>query len=155
MTAGTLESAAQSLESNVDAYEAYLKRSTTEAIQAWQAIVAAAESEVRGDVENEESTPLVWKLYGNSKLHTPPAYGGDVEEAIEAYERSLALYETVPARTISNWLFIDTMAFLGQAYVKAGQKPKAVAVYEKALKAEPAFAWVKYGLLPAAQSDAR
>jgi cytochrome c-type biogenesis protein CcmH/NrfG len=47
------------------------------------------------------------------------------------------------------------MAFLGQAYVRSGQLSKAVAVYEKALKTEPSFGWVKHTLLPAAQSGAK
>jgi tetratricopeptide (TPR) repeat protein len=105
--------------------------------------------------KGDPQSPLIWKLYANSKLYTPKAYGGDIGEAIEAYEKAIALYEATPDKAKSNWIFIDTMAFLGQAYAKDGQNAKAIAMYEKALTAEPNFDWVKYNLLPAAQSNGK
>ena len=100
------------------------------------------------------SSPLVWKLYGNSKYFTPETWGGDLKEAIRAYEKSIQLYEGDPAKIKSNWFYLDTMAFLGQAYLKDGQTSKAIAIYEKALKAEPNFSWVKMNLLPKAKKTA-
>lgn len=103
----------------------------------------------------DAASPLIWKLYGNSMYHTPEAYGGDVTEAISAYEKALALYDASPEKKKDNWMYIDTMAFLGQAYIRSNEPSKAVAIYEKALAAEPSFGWVKYKLLPAAQSKAK
>lgn len=102
--------------------------------------------------KTDATSPLVWKLYGNSMYHTPEAYGGDVTEAISAYEKALALYDAAPEKKKDNWMYIDTMAFLGQAYVKNNESTRAVAIYEKALTAESSFGWVKYVLLPAAQN---
>jgi len=101
-------------------------------------------------LREDNKSPLVWKLYANSKLHTPEAYGGDVEEAIEAYGKSVALYEAANT-TKDNWLYIDALAFQGQAYARLGDSQHAISTYEKALKVEPSFNWVKYKLLPAAQ----
>jgi tetratricopeptide (TPR) repeat protein len=97
------------------------------------------------------ASPLVWKIYANSKFFTPETFGGDVKEAIKAYEKSIALYEIDPASVKNNWMYLDALAFLGQAYMKDGQSSKAVVVYEKALKAEPNFMWVKASLLPNAR----
>lgn len=106
-------------------------------------------------LKDDPQSALVWKLYGNSMLHTPEAYGGDVGEAIEAYEKALSLFETTSGGIKDNWMYIDTMAFLGQAYGKKALSQKAVAIYEKALQAEPGFSWVKYSLLPAAQNGSK
>ncbi|MGC3943682.1 MAG: tetratricopeptide repeat protein [Chryseolinea sp.] len=105
--------------------------------------------------KTDPSSPLVWRLYANSMLHTPEAYGGDVVEAISSYEKSISLYEASPEKTKNNWMYIDTMAFLGQAYVRNNESSKAVTTYEKALAIEPSFGWIKYNLLPAAQSKAK
>ena len=99
------------------------------------------------------SSALVWKIYANSKLFTPEMWGGDLKEAIQAFEKSIALYEANPNDLPFNWFYLDTLAFQGQAYLKDGQRAKAISTYEKALKVEPEFAWVKNVLLPKAQKS--
>ena len=79
-------------------------------------------------------------------------WGGDITEAIEAYEKSIQLYESRPEALKFNWMYLDALAFMGQAYLKNGDTGKAIATYEKALQAEPEFGWVKYALLPNAKS---
>jgi len=101
--------------------------------------------------KGDPKSALIWKLYANSKLHTPEAYGGDVDEAIESYEKAIALYELNTINTKDNWLYLDALAFLGQAYARKGETGKAIVIYEKALSTEPKFGWVKYNLLPAVQ----
>jgi len=98
------------------------------------------------------NSPLVWKVYANSKYFTPEAFGGDLQEAIEAYEKCLALYEAKPETLRQNWMYLDALAFLGQAYMKNGDTGKAIVIYEKALAVEPEFGWIKYSLLPKAKS---
>lgn len=94
---------------------------------------------------------LVWKLYANSKLFTPETFGGDIKEAIRAFEKSISLYQADPESARQNWFYLDTIAFLGQAYMKDGQTLKAIAILEKALTVEPQYAWVKMQLLPQAK----
>lgn len=102
-------------------------------------------------IKADPNSALIWKLYGNSKLHTPEAYGGDVAEAISAYEKTVKLYESGPQAGKGNWFYLDTMAFLGQAYVRQGETDKALAIYDRALKVEPSFTWVKNSLITAAK----
>ena len=94
------------------------------------------------------SSPLVWKLYGNSKFFTPEMWGGDLKEAIQAYEKAIELYKTDTGSTEFNWFYLDTYAFLGQAYNKNEERSKALATYERALTIEPGFYWVKKVLMP-------
>lgn len=97
-------------------------------------------------LKQSPNSPLVWKFYANSKLFTPEMFGGDLRVAIESFEKTLQLFEQ--KELINNWLYLDTMAFLGQAYQKNNETQKAIALYEKALNVEPDFNWVKYVLLP-------
>ncbi len=98
-------------------------------------------------------SPLVWKVYANAKFFTPEMWGGDLAEAIEGYEACIRFYESDPQHLKYNWLYLDALAFQGQAYVKNGDTGKAIAAYEKALKAEPTFSWVRDNLLPAARKQ--
>jgi tetratricopeptide (TPR) repeat protein len=95
---------------------------------------------------------LVWKIYAGSKLFTPEMWGGDVKEAIKAFETAVKLYESKPELLKDNWQYLDALAFLGQAYVKDEQAKKAIGIYEKALQVEPEFNYVKKSLLPKAKA---
>lgn len=99
----------------------------------------------------DPNSPFAWKVYANSKYFTPELWGGNLTEAIASYEKCIQLYESKPEQLKFNWLYLDALAFQGQAYLKNGDKAKAIATYEKALKAEPEFSWVKYSLLPKAR----
>lgn len=100
-------------------------------------------------VKSAPHSPLVWKLYGNSKFFTPQLFGGNLDDAIKGYTKSIALYQEQNCK--HNWFLLDTYAFLGQAYVKINNSEKAIATYEEALQMEQQFAWVKNNLLPTAR----
>ncbi len=93
--------------------------------------------------------PLVWQVFGSSKFFTPSMFGGDTKEAQKAYEKAITLYEQNESLTTSNWRYLDALVWLGKVYEKNGEKAKAKSTYEKALKVEPDFGWVKFALLPA------
>mgnify|MGYP001160603363 CR=1 FL=1 len=101
-------------------------------------------------IEQSPQSPLVMKLYANSKFFTPEMFGGDLDEAISSYKKCLQLYEAQQSQLENNWLYLDALAFAGQAYLKKGEKDKARQLFEKALNLEPEFIWVKKGLLPKA-----
>jgi tetratricopeptide (TPR) repeat protein len=103
-------------------------------------------------LKQSPSSPFVWKYYGNSKFFTPESFGGDFAEGIKAYEKALQLYEADSSSTKNNWFYLDTIAFLGQAYSMKGDTSKAITVYEKALQIEPEFGWIKYSLLPTSRN---
>ncbi len=100
------------------------------------------------------SSPLVWKVYANAKFFTPEMWGGDIEMAIDGYEKCIQRYESKPEQLKHNWMYLDALAFQGQAYLKNGDTGKAIQSYEKALKAEPDFGWIKEVLLPKAKAQA-
>lgn len=89
------------------------------------------------------SSAIAWRFYGNNKFYTPSTFGGDIKEAIIALEKSVILFESKPEQIKNNWLYIDTIVLLGQAYLKNQEKEKALVTYEKALGAEPSFSYAK------------
>lgn len=101
-------------------------------------------------MKNDKTNAQAWKQKGNSLLHTPAAFGGDVKKSIKHYVRAIELYESQGDLT-NNWEYIDALAWLGQAYHKDGQLEKAKSTYSKALEQEPNAGWVKYVLLPKAE----
>ncbi len=96
------------------------------------------------------TSPLAWRFYGINKFYTPSSFGGDIKEAIVALEKSIALFESTSIS--KNWLYLDTLALLGQAYTKAGEKAKAIATFEKAIAAEAGFTYAKSLLTKAKNS---
>ena len=93
------------------------------------------------------NSPIVQKLYGNSKLFTPETWGGDKEEAVKAYEKAVLLYKNQEGSE-NDWMFLDTYAWLGQAYQSIDKKDKAKETYLASLEMEKDFNWVNYVLLP-------
>ena len=86
-------------------------------------------------------SPLVQKLFGGSKLYTPEMFGGDAKKAVEAFEKSISLFEA--GETTENWLYMDTHMGLAMAYNKVKEREKAAAILEKAIDMEPQYYWAK------------
>ncbi|MEQ6167116.1 tetratricopeptide repeat protein [Ekhidna sp. MALMAid0563] len=92
-------------------------------------------------VELQSDSPLVQKLFGGSKLYTPEMFGGDPKVAVEAFKKSLELFESDDKA--NNWLYLDTMMGLAMAYRKTDQNNKAKLTLEKAVTIEPQYQWAK------------
>lgn len=104
-------------------------------------------STIESALEADPNSPIVQKLYGNSKLFTPETWGGDKQEAVKAYEKAILLYKNETGSQ-NDWMFLDTYAWLGQAYQAIDQKDKAKETYLASLDMEKDFNWVNYVLLP-------
>jgi len=100
-------------------------------------------------MEEAPTSALVRKLHGNYLQFTPEMWGGDKVGALAEYKKAVELFEKED--TTHNWLYFDTLAWLGIALTQQGDKTQAKEVYLKALAAEPDFQWVKHGLLPNVQ----
>ncbi|SMG29696.1 Tetratricopeptide repeat-containing protein [Marivirga sericea] len=107
-------------------------------------------SAIESAVAMNSDSPIVNMISGTSLFYTPETFGGDKEAAVKAFEKAIALYEKA---NYKGWLYINTLASLGQAYQAIGQKDKAIETYEKALTVEPEFKWVSSQLLPQAQAS--
>jgi len=97
-------------------------------------------------LELDSNSALAWRQDASSKYFTPKMWGGDINLAIQEFEKAIHLFEE--QNQTKDWVYLDAMAWLGIAYSKTGQKDKAKEIFEKALQIEPNFTWVKNSLLP-------
>ena len=127
----------------------------TMAFNNWKAMYLGPKNEKLVDkaLKADPESPEAWMQRGGSLLFTPAMFGGDVDEAVIAFEKAVQHYEAQPNHT-SNWQYLDALAWLGQAYQKAERPAEAAEVFTKALEVEPDFGWVKYKLLPKAVAQA-
>ncbi|WKN45706.1 tetratricopeptide repeat protein [Tunicatimonas pelagia] len=121
----------------------------TMAFQSWRAMYLGPKSQKLVDqaLEAEPENADAWVQRANSRLFTPTMFGGDIDEAVECFEKAVQYYEAQPDYA-KNWRYLNSLAWLGQAYQKSDQPSKAIATYQKALEVEPSFGWVKYKLMP-------
>jgi len=84
---------------------------------------------------------------GSSYYHTPSMFGGDLEKAVESYSKAISNYEQGEESLVHNWQYLNTLAWLGNAYMKTNQKEKAISTYKKCIEQAPEFGWVKYQLV--------
>ena len=104
-------------------------------------------------IKLDEKSPEGWYQKGMSAFQTPPAFGGDLKEAIDCFEKAVSLYEQNQGCLDYNWNYLDAMAWLGQAQTKAEDYAGAKATYAKALDFEPDFQWVKRVLMPGLEKE--
>ena len=84
----------------------------------------------------------------NALYHTPRLFGGDKKEALRLFQEGVTLIETSKSAK-NNWLYLNLLTSIAQAYEAADQKKKAAFTYDKILRFEPEFKWVKNELYPA------
>ena len=84
---------------------------------------------------------------GNSMYYRPSVFGGDKNEAIEYYEKAVKSFENQDL-VVNNWMYINTMTALGQAYEATDQIQQAKLCYEKIIRIFPNFMWVEDELYP-------
>ena len=107
--------------------------------------------QIQQAIRINKNEPTAWLQKASSRLHTPEQYGGSLKEAIKYYKKAISLFEKDTANLQYNCQYLNCLAWLGQAYNKNQQPEKALEIFNKALKAEANFGWVKYHLLPNTQ----
>jgi len=93
--------------------------------------------------------PRVRLLEGVSAFHTPRAFGGGHEAALEHFLAAIELFaEDAPQPPLPAWGHAEAYAWLGQTHVALGQDEAARTAFERALELEPSYVWVREVLLP-------
>ncbi|MFQ3215177.1 MAG: tetratricopeptide (TPR) repeat protein [Marivirga sp.] len=95
---------------------------------------------------------MTWMVKASSLYYTPEMFGGDKLVAEKAYEKSTHFFEK-NGETKNNWMYLNALAGLRQAYLSNGKKEKAINTYKKALSIESDFNWVAKVLLPKAEKS--
>lgn len=85
---------------------------------------------------------------GVTLLNTPEMYGGDPAEALKLLTKAVGTFEKKPVAESLTWGEAQAWYWLTKARIKAGDLEGAKVAAEEALKREPDYKVVRYGLLP-------
>ena len=91
----------------------------------------------------DPSNPYGYIQYGNSQYYMPAMFGGSKEEAIKYYLKAEELMVKDAEFAENNWNYLNLLTVLAQAFSETGNLASAKNYYDKILKIEPDFIWVK------------
>ena len=90
---------------------------------------------------------------GNMKFYTPKFLGGSKAEAVQHYEKAVEILETSELKADHNWIYMNTVLLLANAYKETGRKEPACALYSHLLEYEPAADWIREDLYSKCKSE--
>lgn len=96
----------------------------------------------------DDSDPTGWVEMGNARFHMPSVVGGSYKESARCFNQAVTLFEKNPASLACNWHYLHALVWLAQSHDKLGDTAEAKKIYEKILRLEPEFQWVKRELYP-------
>lgn len=103
----------------------------------------------RQSIETDPKNPYGYIQYANSQFYMPAIFGGSKLVALEYFQKAEQLMEMNGKYLAQNWNYLSLMAMIGQTYEELKQFDEAKKYYEKILRTEPGFQWVKNVLYPA------
>lgn len=99
-------------------------------------------------VDNDKTNPKVWMEKGNLTYYIPAFLGGGIKNAISFHKKAIYFFEQKPDELKYNWLYLLVMTNTARWYTENKQYNDAKLLYEKILKIEPGYLWVKKELYP-------
>lgn len=96
-------------------------------------------SMIKTAVENNPQSPYVWAEYGNLEYGYREFLGGNFNDAIAYYKKSLQLFEQQKQNTACNWYYVNTLLFLAKSYEGNKSYVEANNVYDRILKLIPSY----------------
>ena len=118
-------------------------------ISKFKSLMLGPESEANVLKANELDPHNVQALVdkGNLLYYKPALFGGDKKQALKLYLQAAISMEKNREQH-QNWLYLNTLASIAKTYEKLDQDLLAKVMYEKILRLEPNFKWVKNELYP-------
>ena len=104
--------------------------------------------QIEESLKLDQNEPVAWVEMGNARYHMPSLFGGSYSEAARCFSQAVVLFEKDRALLKCNWHYLHALVWLAKSYESMDNLPKAKEVYEKLLKIEPEFQWVKKELYP-------
>jgi tetratricopeptide (TPR) repeat protein len=120
-------------------------------LNAYKAVVfgGKAFSENKLALELDPADPQVWMEKGNIEFYKPAIFGSSSTEAAKIYAKSVKLYEADSQGLKHNWLYLNTLRSLADAYIASEMYRNANDVYQKMLRVEPRLKWMREEVYPA------
>lgn len=94
---------------------------------------------IKTAAKKNPQSPYVWAEYGNLEYGYSEFLGGNFNNAIGYYKKSLQLFENQKQNTACNWYYVNTLLFLAKSYEGNKNYAEAVSVYDTILKLIPTY----------------
>jgi hypothetical protein len=99
-------------------------------------------------VSLDASNPFGYIQLGNSQFYMPAIFGGSKTKALDYYLIAVGLMEKESGGLKEDWNYLNLLTRIGQAYDAVGDNYMARQTFEKLLKIEPGYLFVKDELYP-------
>jgi tetratricopeptide (TPR) repeat protein len=99
-------------------------------------------------IQSDDQNPYGYIQYGNSQYYMPAVFGGSKAVALDFFLRAEKLMEQNNMQIQENWNYLNLLTIIAQAYVEVNNYSAADTYYQKILRIEPNFLWVKNELYP-------
>ena len=96
-------------------------------------------SMIKTTAANNPQSPYTWAEYGNLEYGYREFLGGNFNDAIRYYKKSLNLFEQQKLNTACNWYYVNTLLFLAKSYEGNKNYKEANAVYDTILQLIPTY----------------
>jgi tetratricopeptide (TPR) repeat protein len=93
--------------------------------------------------------PQAWMEKANIEFYKPAMFGGSKTRAVPLYEKAVLLFESSPDVIQADWIYLNCITALANAYVETRQFRQADHLYKRILRMEPDFKWIKDDVYPA------
>ncbi len=107
-------------------------------------ILSNAKKAVEIDTEN----PNAYILLGNSKYYMWAMLGGSKEEALRYYKKAEQIIEKDTLKTKENWNYLSLLTMIAHAHEEMDNDEAAHDYYQKILRTEPNYKWIKEEIYP-------
>jgi len=96
----------------------------------------------------DSKNPFGYIQYGNCLFYMPSLFGGSKEEALIYFKKAEQLMQLNGNSLKNDWNYLSVLTLIGQSYIKIKNYKLAKVYFDKVLKAEPRFTWVKNEIYP-------
>ncbi|MEM7371318.1 MAG: tetratricopeptide repeat protein [Bacteroidota bacterium] len=108
-------------------------------------------SYIEESVKQNPNEPAAWVEMGNFRFHAPSLFGGDVEEAIECFDKAVDLFDKQTPSERTSWLYLHARVWKAKALEMTDSLEEAMDIYQNILEEYPNFTWISEELLPELQ----
>lgn len=99
-------------------------------------------------IKQNVNNPFGYIQYANSQFYMPAVFGGSKKLALDYYIMAKKLMEQNQIEAIEDWNYLSVLSMIARTYTELKEFIQAKTYYEKILKIEPNFLWVKNELYP-------
>jgi len=99
-------------------------------------------------MKQDEKNPFGFIQFGNCQYYMPVIFGGSKSKAILHFMKAEQLMILDGKEIKEDWNYLNLLTLIGQSYSKLRNYKQAKVYYDKAIKFEPRFLWVKNELYP-------